>query len=78
MFTESDLLQLLVARYGLFMTTKEVRATLKFNTATAFSMARRRGHVHLIPCEMRGRRTHVYPTSDVAREAVAHLKGGQE
>jgi hypothetical protein len=54
-------------RFGTFMTSAEVRGELKFKSASAFAMARKRGHVQLLPTKMPGRRQFLYPTKDVAR-----------
>jgi len=60
----------LVQRYGLVMTSVEVRTTLKFNSASALSMARKRGHLKLTAHRMRGRRHLIFYTEDVAQAII--------
>lgn len=52
-------------RYGELMTSDEVRIALKFNSLSALSMARRRGHIPLEPRRVEGRRTLMYSTYEV-------------
>ena len=52
-------------RFGELMTSDEVRLALKFNSLSALSMARRRGHIPLGPIRVEGRRTLMYSTNEV-------------
>lgn len=53
-------------RFGELMTSNEVRLALKFNSLSALSMARRRGHIQLEPRRVEGRRTLMYSTYEVS------------
>jgi hypothetical protein len=65
--TEAErLCDVLEQRFGTFMTSAEVRSELKFKSASAFAMARKRGHLQLVPTKMPGRRQFLYPTREVA------------
>jgi hypothetical protein len=62
----SDVAAALERRYGLLMSSDEVRALLKYKSASALSMARKRGHVALTPQRLPGRRKLMFLTSEVA------------
>lgn len=63
----SDVAVVLERRYGLLMSSEEVCALLKYKSASAFSMARKRGHVALTPLRLPGRRKLMFLTSEVAK-----------
>lgn len=59
----TDVLQ---QQFGALISSSEVRRLLKFNSASSFWMARRRGHLELKPKKIAGRREHMFLTEDVA------------
>jgi hypothetical protein len=65
--TPTNFKVVLEQRFGLLMSSTEVRQTLKFNSPSALSMARKRGHVNLTAHRLPGRRHLMFFTEDVAR-----------
>jgi hypothetical protein len=64
--TVQHTLELLVAQFGLLMTSEEVARVLKFPTGPALRAALRRKRIELTPVDMPGRKQHVFATEDVA------------
>lgn len=75
--SHTELKVVLEQRFGLLMSSTEVRQTLKFNSPSAFSMARKRGHVNLASHRMPGRRHLMFVTSEVAQALSALLEHSQ-
>lgn len=65
--SQTDFKVVLEQRFGLLMSSTEVRQTLKFNSPSALSMARKRGHVNLSSHRMPGRRHLMFFTAEVAQ-----------
>lgn len=62
----ADVGVVLEQRFGLLMSSDEVRSLLKYNSASALSMARKRGHLTLSPKRLPGRRQLMFLTAEVA------------
>jgi hypothetical protein len=63
----TDFKVVLEQRFGVLMSSTEVRQTLKFNSPSALAMARKRGHVNLASHRLPGRRHLMFFTADVAQ-----------
>lgn len=57
-------------QYGEVLSAAQARELLKFKSASAFWMARRRGHLQLEVIRVPGRKQFMYSTQEVARLLV--------
>lgn len=68
---QEEIVAEMTRRFGELMSAAETREALKFKTASAFWMARKRGQVQLEAIRVPGRKQFMYSTRD-----VAHLLAG--
>jgi hypothetical protein len=67
---EAEAVVAMTRQYGEVLSAEEARTLLKFKSASAFWMARRRGQLQLEVIRVPGRKQFMYSTQEVARLLV--------
>lgn len=63
---EAETVAAMTRQYGEMLSAEQARTLLKFKSASAFWMARRRGHLRLEVIRVPGRKQFMYSTREVA------------